>query len=177
MRSLGNCCSRISPTSWRAPFDRCVFPLLWDFLPTPHADENRVEMPVDDGLAGESASGAFQFAIPRTAYSVSAYVGSASDDLGFLIFDHAAGGGGGGGAFLRCCTFSTMDGWSAGDLVLNRLPQNLSHLGRMSRLPRNRLPFLTLMACCPSVFLPPRSTVLFRCLYRPLMPRCREECL
>ena len=32
--------------------DRCVFQLLWDFLPSPHADENGEEMPEDDGLAG-----------------------------------------------------------------------------------------------------------------------------
>ena len=32
--------------------DRCVFPLLWDFFPSPHADENGVEMLEDDGLAG-----------------------------------------------------------------------------------------------------------------------------
>ena len=32
--------------------DCCVFPLLWDFLPSPHADENGMEMPEDDGLTG-----------------------------------------------------------------------------------------------------------------------------
>ena len=32
--------------------DRCVFPLLWDFLPSPHTDENGVEMLKDDGFAG-----------------------------------------------------------------------------------------------------------------------------
>ena len=32
--------------------DRCIFPLLWNFLPSLHADENGVEMPEDDGLTG-----------------------------------------------------------------------------------------------------------------------------
>ena len=122
----------------------------------------------------ESAPGAFQFAIARTACSVSAYVGSASSDIDSPICDRAPGGGG-GGAFFRCCTFSTMDGWSAGDLVLSRLPKNLSHRRRMSPLSRSRLPFSSLMACCPSVFLPPRPAVIFRCLYRPLMSRCRRS--
>ena len=164
--------------------DRCVFPLLWDFLPSPHTDENGVEMLEDDGFAGgvvqlssstgsESAPGAFQFAIARTAFCVSAYVGSASSEIGSPICDLTPGGG--GGAFLRCCTFSTMDGWSAGDLVLSRLPKNLSHRRRMSPLSRSRLPFSSLMACCPSVLLPPRPAVIFRCLYRPIMSRCRRS--
>ena len=118
--------------------------------------------------------GAFPFAIARTAFCVSAYVCSASSDIGSPICDLAPGGGG-GGAFLRCCTFSTMDGWSAGDLVLSRLPKNLSHRRRMSPLSRSRLPFSSLMACCPSVFLPPRPAVIFRCLYKPLKSRCRRS--
>ena len=32
--------------------DRCVFPLLWDFLPSPQTDENGVEMLENDGFAG-----------------------------------------------------------------------------------------------------------------------------
>ena len=32
--------------------DRCVFSLLWDFLPSPHTDKNGVEMLEDDGFAG-----------------------------------------------------------------------------------------------------------------------------
>ena len=32
--------------------DRCVFPLLWDFFPSPHTDENGVEMLKNDGFAG-----------------------------------------------------------------------------------------------------------------------------
>ena len=58
----------------------------------------------------ESSPGASQFAIARTAFCVSAYVGSAPSDIGSPIFDLPPGGG--GGAFLRCCTFSTMDGFS-----------------------------------------------------------------
>ena len=57
----------------------------------------------------ESAPGAFQFAISRTACSVSAYVDSASSNIGSPISDRAPVGGG-GGAFLCCCTVSTMDG-------------------------------------------------------------------
>ena len=129
---------------------------------------------LSSSTGSESAPGAFHFAIARTACSVSAYVGSASSDIGSPICDRAPGGGG-GGVFLRCCTFSTMDGWSAGDLVLSRLPNNLSHRRRMSPLPRNRLPFSSLMAYCPSVFLLPRPTVLFRYLYRPLISRCRRS--
>ena len=121
----------------------------------------------------ESAPGAFQFTIAWTACSISAYVGSASSNTGSPICERASGGG--GGAFLRCCTFSAIDGWSAEDLVLSRLPNNLSHRRRMSRLSCNRLPFSSLMACYPSVFLPPRPTVLFRCLYRPLMSPCRRS--
>ena len=63
----------------------------------------------------ESAPGAFQFVIARTACSVSVYIGSASSDVGSPICDRAPGGG--GGAFLRCCAFSTMDGWDVGYLV------------------------------------------------------------
>ena len=59
--------------------------------------------------------------------------------------------------------------------MLSRLPTNLTHRWRMSPLSRSRLPFSSLMACCPSVFLPPRPTVIFRCLYRPLMSRCRKR--
>ena len=121
----------------------------------------------------ESAPGAFQFAIARTAFCVSAYVGSASSDIGSSICDLAPGGG--GGAFLRCCTLSTMDGWSAGHLVLSRLPKKLSHRRKMSPLSRSRLSFSSLMARCPSVFLPPRPAVIFRCLYKPLMSRCRRR--
>ena len=101
----------------------------------------------------ESAPCAFQFAIARTAFCVSAYVGSTSSDIGSPICDLAPGGGG-GGAFLRCCTFSAMDGWSAGDLVLSKLPKNLSHRRRMPPLSRSRLPFSSSMACCPSVSRP-----------------------
>ena len=127
---------------------------------------------LSSSTGSESAPGAFQFAIARTAFCVSAYVGSASRDIGSTICDLAPGGGG-GGAFLRCCTFSTMDGWSAGDLVLSRLPKNLSHRRRMSPLPRSRLSFSSLMACCPSVFLSPRPAVIFRRLCKPLMSRCQ----
>ena len=108
---------------------------------------------LSSSTGSESAPGAFQFAIARTAFCVSAYVGSASSDIGSSICDLAPGGG---GAFLRCCTFSMVDGWSAEDLVLSRLPKNLSHRRRVSLLSRSRLPFSSLMACCPSVFLPPR---------------------
>ena len=59
--------------------------------------------------------------------------------------------------------------------MLSRLPKNLSHRRRMSLLSRSRLPFSSLMACCPSVFLPPRPAVIFRCLYKPLMSRCRRS--
>ena len=71
---------------------------------------------LSSSTGSESALGAFQFAIARTTFCVSAYVGSASSDIGAPVCDLAPGGG---GAFLRCCTFSTMDGWSAGDLVLS----------------------------------------------------------
>ena len=129
---------------------------------------------LNSSTGSESAPSALQFAIAQTACSVSAYVGSASSYIGSSICDRAPGGGG-GGAFLRCCTFSTMVGWSAGDLVLSRLPKNLSHRRRMCPLSRNRLQFSSLMACCPSVFLRPRPAVIFRCLYRPLMSRCRRS--
>ena len=129
---------------------------------------------LSSSTGSESAPGALQFAIARTAFCVFAYVGSASSDIGSPICDLASGGGG-GGAFLRCCTFSTMDGRSAGDLVLSRLPTNLSHRRRMSPLSCRRLPFSSLMACCPSVFLPPRPAVIFRRLYRPLVSRCRRS--
>ena len=79
---------------------------------------------LSSSTGSESAPSAFQFSIARTAFYVSAYVGSASSDIGSPICDLAPGGGG-DGAFLRCCTFSTMDGWSAGDLVLSRLPKPL----------------------------------------------------
>ena len=121
---------------------------------------------LSNSTGSESAPGAFQFVFARIACNVSAYVGFASSDIGSPTCDRDPGGGG-GGAFLRCCTFSTMDVWSAGDLVLSRLPKNLYHHRRMPPLSRSRLPFSSLMACCPSVFLPPRPTVLFRCLYRP----------
>ena len=129
---------------------------------------------LSSSTGSESAPGTFQFAIARAAFCVSAYVGSASNDIGSPICDVAPGGGG-GGAFLRYCTFSTIDGWSAGGLVLSRLSKNLSHRRRMSPLPRSRLPFSSLMACCPSFFHPPRPAVIFRCLYRPLMSRCRKS--
>ena len=59
--------------------------------------------------------------------------------------------------------------------MLSILPRNLSHRRTMSPLSRNRLPFSSLMACCPYVFLRPRPTVYFRCLYRHLMSRCRRS--
>ena len=60
--------------------------------------------------------------------------------------------------------------------MLSRLPKNLSHRRRMSPLSRSRLPFSSLMACCPSVFLPPRPAIICRCLYKPLiMSRCRRS--
>ena len=61
--------------------------------------------------------------------------------------------------------------------MLSKLPKNLPHRRRMPPLSRNRLLFSSLMSCCPSVFLRPRPTVLFRCLYRPLMSRCLEQFL
>ena len=128
---------------------------------------------LSSSTGSESAPVAFQFAIARTVFCVSAYVGSASSNIGSPICDLAPGGG--GGAFLRCCTFPTMDGWSAGDLVFNRLPKNLSPRRRMSPLSRSRLPFSSLMAYCPSVFLPPRPAVVFTCLYKLLMARCRRS--
>ena len=117
---------------------------------------------LSSSTGSESAPRAFQFAIPRTACSVSAYVGSVSSAIGSPICDRAPGGGG-GDAFLRCYNFSTMDGWNAGDLVLSRLPKNLSHHRKMSLLSRKGLPFLSLMAYCPSVFLPSRPAVFSRC--------------
>ena len=129
---------------------------------------------LSSSTGSESVPGAFQFAIAPTVFCGSAYVGSASSDIGYPICDLAPAGGG-GGAFLCCCTFSTMDDWSAGDLVLSRLPKNLFHRRRMSPLSRSRLPFSSLMACCPSVFLPPRPAVIFRCLYKPFMSRCRRS--
>ena len=64
---------------------------------------------LSSSTGSESAPGAFQFAIARTAFCVSAYVGPASSDIGSPICNLAPGGGG-GGDFLPCCTFSTMDG-------------------------------------------------------------------
>ena len=145
--------------------------MAWKCLRT--TDSRVGSSSLSSSTRSESAPGTFQLAIARTARSVSTYVGSASSDIGSPICARAPGGG--GGAFLRCCTFSTMDGWSAGDLVLSRLPKNLSHRRRMSPLSRSRLPFSSLMACCLSVFLPPRRAVLFRCLYRPIISRCRRS--
>ena len=59
--------------------------------------------------------------------------------------------------------------------MLSRLPKNLSHRRRMSPLSRSRLTFSSLIACCPSGFLPSRPAVIFRCLYRPLMSRRRRS--
>ena len=44
--------------------------------------------------------------------------------------------------------------------MLGRLPKNLSHRRRIFPLSHSRLTFSSLMACRPSVFLPPRPTVL-----------------
>ena len=181
MKSIGSCCSRIGLTSCGAPGSLRLFrscgissPLhtrtrmAWKCLRTTGSRVGSSSLSSSTG--SESARGAFHISIVRTACSVSAYVGSTSSDIGSPICHRAPGAGGGrGGAFLRLCTFSTMDGWSAGDLVLNRFPKNLSHRWRTSLLSRSRLPFSSLMACCPSVFLPPRPAVIFRCLYRPSM--------
>ena len=156
MKSLGSCCSRIGPTSSTlivASFHSCGISsplhtrtrMAWKCLRTTGSRVGSSSLSSSTG--SESAPGAFQFAIARTAFCVSAYVGSASSDIGSSICDLDPGGG--GGAFLRCCTFSTMDGWSVGDLVLSRLPKNLSHRRRMSSLSRSRFPFLSLMAAVP----------------------------
>ena len=83
---------------------------------------------LSSSTGSESAPGAFQLAIARTAFCVSAYVGSASSDIGSSICDLAPGGGG-CGAFLRCCTFSTMDGWSVVVVVV------VSHIQRIGCQP------------------------------------------
>ena len=116
----------------------------------------------------ESAPGAFQFTIARTSCSVPPYVGSASSDISSPILRPRSGW------WRRRCLApqlysSMMDGWSGRDLVLSRLPKNLSHRRRMPPLSRNKLPISSLMACYPFAFLPPRPTVLFRCLYGPLV--------
>ena len=148
--------------------------MAWKYLKTTGSRVGSSSLSSSTG--SQSAPGAFQFAIARTACCVSAYVGSASSDIVSPICDRAPGGGGGGG-FLRCCTSSTMDGSSAGDLVLSRLPKNLSHRRRMTPLSRSTLMFSSLMACCPSVFLPPRPAVSFSCLYKTPNVAVSEKCL
>ena len=61
----------------------------------PRMTDSRVaSSSLSSSTGSESAPGAFQFAIARTACNVSAYVGSASSDIGFPICDRAPGGGG-----------------------------------------------------------------------------------